>query len=265
MIENLDPDDLSSLREVDNWINWIYRDGKKLPVGSNKSKVLHPINALDKDNQMSFEDAYRSAQYRTYIGLGFVFNEDDDFVGIDLDDCIYFEEMDIEMMELVERLDSYTEISPSGKGLHIIVRSENIEGLKTVKNSENGVEIYPKKRFFTITGDVINKVSNIPYRDEDLSKVIDKYRVKKEGCSSGRKYRRTRPKFDKLEDEELLEKAFNSKVGDKFKRLWEGDISDYPSHSEADLALLSYLAYWTNCDRDQMERLFERSGLVRDK
>ncbi len=265
MIGNLDPEDLSSLRDADNWINWIYRDGKKIPVGSNRSKHLNPINALSKNNQMSFEEAYEAAQYRTYIGLGFVFNEDDDFVGIDLDDCVYFEEMDIEMMELVEILDSYTEISPSGKGLHIIVRSENIEDLDTVKNSDKGVEIYPKKRFFTITGDVINKVEYIPLRDEELSEVIEKYKVKEEKSTSERESTRSRPKFDKLEDEELLEKAFNSKVGDKFKRLWEGDTSDYPSHSEADLALLSYLAYWTNGDRNQMKRLFERSELVRDK
>ncbi|MFW6176252.1 MAG: hypothetical protein ACOC40_00985 [Thermoplasmatota archaeon] len=42
-------------------------------------------------------------------------------------------------------------------------------------------------------------------------------------------------------------------------------MSDYPSHNESNLALLSYLAYWTNNDMDQMERLFGKSGLVRDK
>ncbi len=265
MIENLDHKSLSPLKKVDNWINWKEKGDKKIPVSPSVTNHLYPVNALDKDNQVSFTEAYDCAEFRSYIGLGFVFNEDDKFVGIDFDDCVQSREVDEEVMRFVKMLDSYTEISPSSKGLHIIVRSDNIEDLDTVKNSDKGEEIYPKKRFFTITGDVINKVDSIPYRDEELFQVIDKYSIKKEKSPSKRESKRSRPKFDKLEDEELLEKAFNSKIGDKFKRLWNGDTSDYPSHSEADLALLSYLAYWTDGDRNQMERLFEQSGLVRDK
>lgn len=52
-------------------------------------------------------------------------------------------------------------------------------------------------------------------------------------------------------DEKLLEKVLNAANSEKFRQLWIGDTSGYRGHSEADQA--------------QMERLFEQSGLVREK
>jgi primase-polymerase (primpol)-like protein len=66
-----------------------------------------------------------------------------------------------------------------------------------------------------------------------------------------------------LDDQKLLDKAMNAANGDKFRRLWEGDISDYPSHSEADLALCYLLAFWTGGDTIKMDKLFRQSGLYR--
>lgn len=68
-----------------------------------------------------------------------------------------------------------------------------------------------------------------------------------------------------LSDEELLERARNAANGEKFERLWNGDISGYPSHSEADQALCNLLAFWTGGDAQQIETLFGQSGLVRKK
>ena len=67
-----------------------------------------------------------------------------------------------------------------------------------------------------------------------------------------------------LEDDELLDKAFGARNGDKLQRLLDGDFSNYPSQSEADLALCSMLAFWAT-DEAQLDRLFRRSGLMRDK
>ena len=53
--------------------------------------------------------------------------------------------------------------------------------------------------------------------------------------------------------------------GAAFSALWNGDISAYPSHSEADVALCNILAWWTNCDPARMDRLFRQSGLMREK
>ena len=66
-------------------------------------------------------------------------------------------------------------------------------------------------------------------------------------------------------DEQLIEKAKNAANGDKFARLWAGRTTDYPSHSEADLALCGMLAFWTRKDADRMARMFRESGLSREK
>ena len=68
-----------------------------------------------------------------------------------------------------------------------------------------------------------------------------------------------------LPNPELIEKAKGATNGAKFSRLWAGDTSDYSSPSEADLALLAMLLYWTDGDEDRARLLFEQSGLVREK
>jgi len=68
-----------------------------------------------------------------------------------------------------------------------------------------------------------------------------------------------------LDDDALLQKAFDARNGDAFGRLWSGDWGDYPSHSEADLALCSHLAFWTGRDAERANRLFRASGLFRPK
>jgi putative DNA primase/helicase len=67
------------------------------------------------------------------------------------------------------------------------------------------------------------------------------------------------------DDRELLERAFTAKNGTEFTRLWNGDTSGQTSHSEADLALCSHLAYWTGGDAARIDSLFRRSGLYRNK
>jgi len=62
-----------------------------------------------------------------------------------------------------------------------------------------------------------------------------------------------------------LEKARNASNGEKFQRLWNGQTRGYESHSEADLALCSLLAFWTGGDRSRIDRLFRQSGLMREK
>lgn len=74
----------------------------------------------------------------------------------------------------------------------------------------------------------------------------------------------TKPNLD-LSDEELIDKATHARDGAKFSRLWAGDTTGYPSQSEAEMALVSLLAFWTGRDRDRIDHMFRASGLYRDK
>ncbi len=69
------------------------------------------------------------------------------------------------------------------------------------------------------------------------------------------------PRHD-LTDEQLLVKAAEAKNGDRFEQLWCGDMTGYPSQSEADLALCNLLAFWTGPDPARIERLFSQSALA---
>jgi primase-polymerase (primpol)-like protein len=79
-----------------------------------------------------------------------VFDPEAGIVGVDLDNCRDADSEEVAPWagEIVERLDSYTEISPSGTGLHVLVEGE----LPAGRNRRGDVEIYDRDRFFTVTG-----------------------------------------------------------------------------------------------------------------
>jgi len=66
--------------------------------------------------------------------------------------------------------------------------------------------------------------------------------------------------------EQILATAKSTKNGKKFTKLWQrGWASDYPSQSEADLALASMLAFYTGPDEELLDEVLRQSGLYRDK
>lgn len=143
------------LKELDRWIVW-----KSEERGDGKTKVpLAPwatdgIRTIDKSNPWtwaSFDTAVDWAQKTPHWGLGFVFTDNEDIVGIDLDGHVEDGNLSDTANEIVDLVDSYTEVSPSGTGLHIICRGELPPGMAN-KNESAGVEIYDNGRYFTFTG-----------------------------------------------------------------------------------------------------------------
>ena len=73
------------------------------------------------------------------------------------------------------------------------------------------------------------------------------------------------PQVRDFTDRELLEKMLSSQRGYEIRRLYNGDIGGYASHSEADLALVAHLLFWTGGDEGRTDRMFRESGLMREK
>ena len=96
-------------------------------------------------------------------------------------------------------------------------------------------------RFVTITGNVLQKL-DIAENLDGFQWLLETY-MKREN-SKTTIIQQERESY--LTDESIIEKAMLSKQGHKFSKLWNGDISDYSSHSEADLALTSILAFYCN-------------------
>ena len=115
------------LRAYSQWVCWRYAaqrgSGKpaKQPVNPH---TLHSAGVHWANTWGSCDDAY--AVYVAHRaagidGIGFVLTEDDPFVGLDLDRCITGSEMDSQAQTVVENMATYTEVSPSGTGLRILV------------------------------------------------------------------------------------------------------------------------------------------------
>jgi putative DNA primase/helicase len=197
-------------------------------------------------------------------GVGFVFAEDDPFAGIDLDHCRDSETGAVApwAQKIVDALDSYTEVSPSGTGLHIFVKAT----LPGRNNRKGPVEMYESRRYFTLTGNHLEGTPAEIHERQDVLERLYRHIFKDEKPVDETNGHRTRTGSLDVGDEDLLALARRAKNGEKFSRLWKGDTSDYAGdESRADLALCSLLAFWTEGDTVRMDHLFRQSGLYRDK
>jgi hypothetical protein len=173
----------NAIKAVDRWICY---ETVSTPDGTTKKPrapwaVDHTgdVNWQDDAKWTDFETANEWAEKLPGWGLGFVFHESDDIAGIDLDKCVDDDEVDLWAMELVRDVDSFTEFSPSGTGLHILCYGEIGGGLK---NEKEGIEIYDQDRWFTVTGDHYEgSPTGLEQRYGVLERLSDEHQVERPG------------------------------------------------------------------------------------
>ncbi len=240
------------------WVLWCYveRDGKTTKVPRAAATPWREASSTNPSTWATFERVQGMAHEAD--GLGFVFTADDDYVGIDLDDCLdEHGELAPWAAEIVEELDSYTERSPSGRGLHILVKGK----LPGSRRRSGGFECYDRARYFAITGEVIGERKRIEERQAELVRVVARMLPEPPPAAVSADGKGL-PTGD---DHELLERAFGASNGAKVEALYRGELNGHASRSEADLALCSALAYWVGPDPTRLDRLYRSSGLMRDK
>ena len=300
--ENLPAD----LRENGRFCLWKYeeRDGRQAKVPYNPI-TGERVRANDPNTFSDFATAERVLEHRPerFQGLGIgLFG---DMVGVDIDHCMdEAGTLSPLARDVVELLDSYTERSPSGTGLHILCRAPGFAfdpARYYTKNSGLGLEVYvagQTSRYLTVTGDVVH---DTPIRTcpEALQVLLDRY-MRRSGKAEGSgeilvNYKelaraagvdvhtgntwsdtpvdntagttQEREEAALLDDAEVLDRMLRSAKGANIAQLWAGEWEElgFSSQSEADLALCNHLAFFTNRDAAQMDRLFRQSGLMRDK
>jgi hypothetical protein len=205
----------------------------------------------------SFSRACEAVDKYGNAGVGFVFTREDPYCGVDLDNCVDDGGVAPWAMEIVEALDSYTELSPSGTGLKVFV-----EASKPGSRCRTGdIEMYDSARFFTFTGDVFAG-GGIEKRQGRLSELYRRQFPQTRNTATPRSYDAS----TELDDDVLLEKARASSIGREFEALYDRGNPTGGNHSKADNKLMMMLAFWCGKDAEQMERLFSRSALgQRDK
>jgi putative DNA primase/helicase len=217
----------------------------------------------NKRTWSTFHSAIFAYKNGGYDGIGFMFSKDDPYIGIDIDHCIKDGEYSSLAEEVIEMMDSYTEFSPSGDGVHIIVKGElPIQKGTGKKNPELGLEIYRNGRYFTFTGNSQN-VNEVVERTDELALLFQKYLKEKES-KVVKTVIKKESNISNLSNFELWEKMFNSKNGQSIRDLFEGELIN-GDHSSTDLALCNHLAFWTNKDVFKIDSMFRESSLIRDK
>ena len=164
--------DTQSMSDLRQWLCWRLeeRDGKptKVPYDPSTGEKAESTNSK---TWTSYEKAVSLCHKHGYDGIGFVFTPEDDLCGVDLDKCLDPQTGEIEdwAQQIIEELNSYTEISPSGRGVHILVRGE----LPAGRNRKGRFEAYDRGRYFTVTGKHLSgSPQSIESRQEELRGVV---------------------------------------------------------------------------------------------
>lgn len=238
----------AELREVKQWVCWVQSD--KIPrnpyTGGNAM-------SNNPDTWGTFDDAVSACNRFNFDGIGFEFANG--YFGVDLDHCL--DNVDF-CDEFVQTLQSYAEISKSKSGIHIICKGKLPAGVRR----KNNVEMYSEGRYFICTGNLYDqKYKNIIDCTKSIKMLHSKYLA-----SEAPKIAQRRFVEITLDDQEVVDKARSCKTGLLFNILYSGNWQGvYSSQSEADLALCNQLAFWTQRNAAQMDRIFRSSGLMRDK
>lgn len=109
-------------------------------------------------------------------GAGFEFANG--YAGIDLDNVVLDDgSLKPFAAESVNLMNSYTEYSPSGKGLHILFKLllPLSEFSPRHRNDELGIEIYGSGRFFTVTGKIYSTLKSLQKRTQEAQKIYEDY------------------------------------------------------------------------------------------
>lgn len=252
------------LKQLDNWCVWKFekRNGKRTKIPFNAA-----TGEFAKSNDKSTWSSYETAVNAEGVdGIGFFFEPP--YLGIDIDDIDddlhrfkQGDKLDNIVSEFNEAFKSYTEVSPSGNGLHIIVKGK-IPGTRRRKGN---IEMYDSGRFFTMTGKSIGKYKDVTEVSKQVFKTIyDKYLP-----DNTVQYPTTnnyQQNIHNLSEIDVINEIYKSKQSKLFDDLMKGNYEPYyTSHSEADMALANILAFWCAKDYSQMDSIFRQSNLYRDK
>ena len=261
------------LKQLSHWVGWKYM---QRPGEDHKRKV--PINAMDgqpaKSNDPAtwcdFDTACLGKERFGLEGIGFMFSGDGIF-GIDIDHCYDPEtrELDPAAAEIIETVQSYTELSPSGTGIHILCKGALPEGRKR----RGAVEMYSTLRYFTVTGNQFGL--EYPFSDctERVAVMHRKYLGEEETAAGAQRAALPMPAGRgtnaDMSVDAVLHRMFDSKHGQKLQDLYNGSWEQYGigdgSQSSADQAFCNTLAFWCRCDAALMDAIFRRSRLYRQK
>lgn len=267
-------DDLKKLRV---WCNWRWTANKQ---GKRTKMPLQKVNFPARWLTFGHAEGYARTN-RLDGGIGLMFAkalilgvESYSICGIDIDaHQVKTNPLTKEILDLF--YGTYIEKSPSGKGYHILflVRSDKIPDKKTYeekyfyKNTSLDVECYiagVTNRYFTFTGDQQTDDDFLTDKTETLFEFLEKYMKKSKYVTDEGQLNLTEGGENaSIDVQQRLQIAMQAKNGERFSALWNGDVSGYPSASEAVQALINILVfYFGDGGTELVKEVFLSSGLA---
>lgn len=244
---------------------WVVAGADKMPLTSvptspvPRADGLYNASSTAPDHWLPFEIAAQHAHQRG-LGIGYVLSKDDPYTCIDFDVKDASNETDKNkwthpdafhwFWDIAQRWDSYAEISRSGKGLHVWVRANIGAGRK-----RSPIEVYSQERYIICTGNVVID-RPILDRQEWLTDFVRRYLS---DTNNALKVQLVEVE-PVMEDNAIMNMAWHAENSHNFRELWQGRWPNYKSQSEADLALISMLTFYSKSN-SQVRRLFRMSVL----
>jgi hypothetical protein len=254
------PAELQTLRQ---WVTWHAEWNPKRNRWNKIPTNPHTVENASTTNPKtwgSFAQALDTHQYEhsgTH-GIGFVFTESDPFIGIDLDHCRDAEtgEITAAALAIVARLDTYTEPSVSGTGLHLIARGTLPAGCKS---RIDNAEVYESGRFFVFTGQPLAGHDAIHERTAALESWHRETAKPKPAPRQSSPTKTTHERTASADDSKIVERVRRTAKG---ARLLAGDWNGYASASEGDMTLANLFASAGVTELEQGARLLAAYSLV---
>ncbi len=165
------------LKRIPRWVLWRFvevgdentKRWSKLPAQAN-GQAASSTNPETWTDFLTVQHAYEDSPNR-FDGVGFVFSDEDNLIGVDLDDCYSPTDgfTNAALQQIADSIEGYMEVSPSGTGVKIFTRA--VLANAHVDHTK-GLEVYPRGRYFTVTGHALS--GKIPTEEQDLADIIPK-------------------------------------------------------------------------------------------
>lgn len=221
------------------------------------------IGAAEKwrEHWCSFDEAVAGLNRWEFAGLGYVFTDDDPFIGIDLDNCVAGGQWLDPLAKTISHAfkGTYQELSVGGNGIHILIRGEmSYSGRRT-----DGIEVYSSRRFFALTGRS-NGCSQVLRMQDQLDTLLaDRFPPPQSPVSPSLI---TSKATTEQAEQVICKAATNERSGADWARMffagrWEG----YHSRSCADMAFIATITFFAGPNPDLIRKVAMMSQMTRPK
>ena len=251
--------------EMKNKPNWVVVRTRENKETGRLDKFLIDVHtgkfaeSNEPETWTDFDAACKYAKEHGGVALAYALDGVDGIACIDLDHCIGEDGKRSALADevLAKCGKTYSEQSVSGRGIHVFGKTKGADLRSFSKDGD--MEYYQDRHFITMTGDGAGFYRLGDFDTPEMKALLER---KLERRTEWKNVGKGEAGLTQMDDRELLEKAFSAKNGDTVKRLYHGEDLRH-NHSNSDMSLMNYLAFYSGGNIEQMVRIFATSGLYR--